>query len=117
MPRIVTTLHDPFALAVTCRQLGLAPPVERAVRLNREEVFGWVVRLPGLHGPLVCDTLTGLIAYDPRDNLHDRYVRAIDFIRRCYDSQFRLQQRSERRSKRKRHRAVPRVTRSAPVPQ
>jgi hypothetical protein len=62
MPRIVTTVHDPVALAATCRRFGLSPPAEHSAQLDAE-VFGWVVRLPGLRFPLVCDTLTGLIAY------------------------------------------------------
>ncbi len=84
MPRIVTTAHDPFALAATCQRLGPPPPVERAVQLD-EEVFGWVVRLPGLRFPIVCDTLTGLIAYHPLDNARDRYARIMRFVERFYD--------------------------------
>jgi hypothetical protein len=85
MPRIVTAVHDPAALAATCRKLGLPPPREGAVRLAGEEVFGRVVRLPGLHGPLVFDTLTGLVAYHPADNAHDRYARIMRLLRRYYD--------------------------------
>jgi hypothetical protein len=85
MPRIVTTVHDPVALAATCRRLGLPPPEEDCVRLDAEEVFGWVVRLTGLHGPLVCDTLTGLVAYHPRDNAFAPYHRIARFIYRYHD--------------------------------
>jgi hypothetical protein len=87
MPRIVTTVHDPVALATTCRRLGLARPVEQAVQLDAEEVFGWVVRLPGLRYPVVCDTLTGLVAYHPLDNAHHRYLQIMRFIHRYYDVQ------------------------------
>ena len=63
MPRIVTSIHDPRALAATCRLLGFAAPVERAVQLGADTVRGWVVRVPGTRFPIVCDTLSGLIAY------------------------------------------------------
>jgi hypothetical protein len=33
-------MHDPCALAVLCDRLGLAPPVERSVWIDSEEVFG-----------------------------------------------------------------------------
>jgi hypothetical protein len=52
MPRVVTSMHDPSALAVLCDRLGLAPPVERSVWLDTEEVFGWVVLL-GDRGPAI----------------------------------------------------------------
>jgi hypothetical protein len=90
MPRVVTTVHDPAALAATCARLGLPPPVERAVRLDAEEVFGWVVRLGGLWHPVVCDTLTGLIAYHPQDNAFDRYAHLMRFVERYYDLRPRL---------------------------
>ena len=73
MPRILTTVHDPVALAALCKLLGL-PPGERALWLGIEEVFGWVVRVNGLRHPVACDTLTGLIAYHWHDNAFDRYA-------------------------------------------
>jgi hypothetical protein len=93
MPRAVTTLHDPAALAAACRRLGLAPPAERAARVGGEEVFGWVVRLPGLRSSVVCDTLTGLVAYHPADNAHGRYAHLMRFLRACYDAQAELHRR------------------------
>jgi hypothetical protein len=84
MPRIVTTVHDPVALAVTCRRLGLSPPIERTALLD-EEVFGWVVRLSGLRFPIVCDTLSGLIAYHPVDNAYGRYAHIMRCVERYYD--------------------------------
>jgi hypothetical protein len=53
-------------------------------------VFGWVVRLPGLRHPVACDTLTGLVAYHPADNAHDRFAHLIQFVHRCYDVQAEL---------------------------
>ena len=50
MPRVVTSMHDPSALAVLCDRLGLAPPVERSVWLDSEEVFGSALRRE-LEGP------------------------------------------------------------------
>jgi hypothetical protein len=85
MPRVVTSIHDPVALAATCARLGLPPPVERAIWLDAEEVFGWVVRLGGLRYPVVCDTLSGLIAYHPLDNAHHRYACLMRFVERYYD--------------------------------
>jgi hypothetical protein len=79
MPRVIASVHDPVALAATCRRLGLAEPVERAIQLDAEEVFGWVVCLGGLRHPVVCDTLTGLIAYHPLDNAHARYEHLMRF--------------------------------------
>lgn len=85
MPRIVTTIHDPFALAATCQRVGLRAPQEGSVQLDAEEVFGWVVRLTGLHGPLVFNTLSGLVAYHPRDNAFTPYARIMRFVLRVYD--------------------------------
>lgn len=85
MPRIVTTVHDPTALAATCRRLGLRPPEEGWVQLDTEKVFGWVVRLTGLHGLLVFDTVTGLVAYHPRDNAFVPYGRIMRLILKYYD--------------------------------
>jgi hypothetical protein len=85
MPLVVTALHDPIALAATCRRLGLDSPAYREVRLGGHTASGWAVHLPGLHAPIVCDTLRGLVAYHPRDNTHDRYARLMRFIRMFYN--------------------------------
>jgi hypothetical protein len=87
MPRIVTTLHDPAVLAATCRRLGLPAPAEQARDLGAEEVFGWVVHLPGLRSPVAWDALTGLVAYPPLDNAFARYACLMRFVYRCYDIQ------------------------------
>ena len=85
MPCIITSVHDPAALAATCRRLGLRPPEEGRVELDGLEASGWVVRLPGLHAPVVFDTLTGRAAYHPRDNAFGPYGRVMRLIRRYYD--------------------------------
>ena len=100
MPRIVTTVYDPVTLAATCRRLGLPPPEEGCVRLDAEEVFGRVVRLTGLHGPLVFDTLTGLVAYHPRDNAFARYGRIVRFVLRYYDVRAALRRGDPRAARR-----------------
>jgi hypothetical protein len=100
---VVTSLHDPAALAATCRHLGLDPPAPGTARLGDREVFGWVVRLPGLRYPIVCDTLSGLIAYHPTDNVHDRYRHLMSFVERAYKVRARLA-RSGRRPSARRHR-------------
>jgi hypothetical protein len=90
MPRIVTTVRDPLALAATCRRLRLAPPRQGSVRHGEEEVSGWVVCLPGVRFPIVCDTVTGLVAYHPRDGAHEPYARVMRFLLTFYDTQFHL---------------------------
>lgn len=80
MPRLVTTVHDPIALAATCEGQGLAPPVETTVQIDGEEVFGWVIHLPGLRLPVVCDTLTGLVTYHRLDSFRPRYAHLLRFL-------------------------------------
>ena len=92
MPLIVTAVHDPVALTATCRRIGIPPIEQGSVQLDDQEPFGWIVHLPGVHFPIVCDTLTGLVTYHPRDNFFDRYARIMRFIYRYYDVQA-LQQR------------------------
>src|SRR4051812_32833164 len=85
MPCIVTSIHDPAVLAAACRQCGLRPPAEGVISFGRGQVSGWVVRLPALYAPLVFQTLTGLVAYDCRDNAFGPYARIMRFLLRCYD--------------------------------
>ena len=96
---VVTSLHDPTALAETCHRLGLPPPTQGRGRLGGREVSGWVVRLSGLR-PIICDTLSGLVLYHQLDNAHDRYARLMAFIDRYYDVRAKL-----RRSKASRPRS------------
>lgn len=109
MPCIITSVHDPAALAATCRRLGLDPPEEGCVQLGPVEASGWFVRLSGLHAPLAFDTLTGLVAYHPRDNGFAPYGRIMRFILRYYDVRAALRRgdisvawRSNLRSRRRR---------------
>lgn len=90
MPCIVTTVHDSVALAATCQCLGLRRPEQGCLHLADKEVSGWVVRLPGLHAPLIFDTLTGLVAYHPRDNAFAPYARIARLIYRYYDVRAKL---------------------------
>ena len=90
MPRVVTMAHDPIVLAALCELLDLPPPVERSLWLDGEEVFGWVVRIRGLRHPVVCDTLTGLIAYHWHDNAFDRYAQLMRFVEDYYALRHRL---------------------------
>src|ERR1700738_1472551 len=92
MPIIVTTIHDPGALAATCRRLDLEPPTFNNLQFDRKEVSGWIVRLPGLPSPIVCDTLTGVLTYHPEGNTFHRYGRIMAFIHRYYDVRARLRQ-------------------------
>lgn len=86
---VVTSIHDPVALAETCVRLGLPPPTRGRGRLGGREVTGWVVRLSGLR-PIICNTLSGLILYHQLDNAHDRYARLAHFIDRYYDVRAKL---------------------------
>ncbi len=105
MPRVVTTLHEPAALALTCRRMHLAPPTEGSARHEGEEVFGWVVRLPGVSCPVVCDTITGLVAYHPRDGAHEPFAQIMRWVLRCYEAQFDWRRARERRTPPRKHRA------------
>jgi len=82
MPRFVTTIHDAIALAATCEGQNLAPPVEATVPLDGEETFGWVIHLPGLHFPVVFNTLTGLVTYHRLDGARLRFKQLKRFITR-----------------------------------
>ena len=84
MPRVVTSIRDPVALAATCREMGVGPPRRNTVRLDREEVSGLVVRLPGMRHPVVFDVDTGLVAYHRLDNGHEPYGRLMAFVCRYY---------------------------------
>jgi hypothetical protein len=84
MPAIVTTMHDATALFETCRRLGLDAPKQDSAWLGDYEVFGWLVDLPGLYAPLICDTLTGLVAYHRQDNEFRRYAQVMHFVHRYY---------------------------------
>jgi hypothetical protein len=97
MPYVVTTLHDPAALAATCRAVGLPPPERGRLVLGGLEASGWVVRLGGLHRPVVFELPRGLVAYHPRDNAHAPYGRLARFILRVYDTQAQLRRDSRGR--------------------
>jgi hypothetical protein len=93
MPVVVTTVHDPRAVVAACRAVGLARPVERGQWWEGREVYGWVVRLPRLRFPIICDTLRGLIFYHAVDNAFPRYAHLMRFVHRCYDFQADLRRR------------------------
>ena len=90
MPCIVTFIHNPVALAATCRRLNLPAPEAGSAHPDGREVCGWVVRVPGVRCPIICDTLTGLVAYHPVDNAFGPYARIMKFILRFYDVQAQL---------------------------
>ena len=84
MPFIITSIHDPTALAATCRQCNVPAPQEGCIQLEDKEVAGWIVRLPGVRFPIVVDTLTGHVAYHPRDNAFFPYGCIMRFVQRYY---------------------------------
>src|SRR5579871_613975 len=96
MPYIVTTVHDPAALAETCRRVGLPRPEEVSLHLDQLEASGWIVHLSGLHAPIVFDTLTGLVAYHPRDNAFVPFSRVMRFVLRYYDVRAKLRRPEQR---------------------
>lgn len=87
MPCIVTTIHDPAAVAATCHRFQMATPEYASVGSGSNAIFGYLVRLPGLHSPIVVNILTGLLTYDRRDNGFGRYGRIMRFIHRIYHIQ------------------------------
>jgi hypothetical protein len=84
MAFIITSIHDPSALAATCRQCNIPAPKEGNIQLGGQAVSGWVMHLPGVQFPIVCNTLTGLVAYHPRDNAFLPYRSVMRFIHRYY---------------------------------
>lgn len=86
MPRVVTIqtrLHDPLAVAATCRQLGLPPPVFRQLCLAGQVVHGYLIDLASGNATVVLDTLTGLLRCSCEEGEHfpDRHLNR--FLR-CY---------------------------------
>lgn len=100
MPVITTSIHDPIALAATCRRLNLSAPEEGCIHLADQEAFGWIIRLPGVRFPIVCDTLTGFVTYHPYDNVFHRYRCIARFIFRYYDVRHQLRKQAGRRTRR-----------------
>lgn len=96
MPVIVSTMHDAQALFATCQRLGLQRPQQDTVWVGDREIFGWLVGVPGLNAPIICDLLTGLIAYHPRDNAFHRYRHIMHFVRRYYAVRAELRSPSRR---------------------
>lgn len=92
MPCILTSVHDPVALAATCRRLNLLSSAQGCVHLDDREASGWIIHLPGVRFPIVCDTLTGLIAYHPVDNAFGPYARIMRWIHRYYEVRARRHQ-------------------------
>ena len=93
MPSIVTSIHDASALLATCRRQRMPAPYEGCIQLDGREVSGWVIRLRGVNLPIVCDTLTGLVAYHPRDNAFVPYQRIMRFVHAYYAIRHQLRQR------------------------
>jgi len=93
---IITAVHDPLALAETCRQCNLMTPKKGTIQLGEREVFGWIVHLPGLQFPVVVNTLTGLISYHPRDNAFRPYLSIMHFIHRFYAVRHKMRQGDKR---------------------
>jgi hypothetical protein len=62
---IKTQVRDLAAIAAACQRLGLARPEQGTAKLfSGQEFTGQIVRLPGWHFPVVCDTATGELNYD-----------------------------------------------------
>ena len=61
---IQTEVRDPTAVHAACDRLRLAPPRHGTVRLFTTEATGLLVELPRWRYPVVCQTETGILAYD-----------------------------------------------------
>jgi hypothetical protein len=95
MPVFVTNIHDPNALDATCRRFGLPPPRYATSDHEHQRPAGWLVHVPGTLSPIVCNTLTGFVAYHIEDNVFSRYARIMRFIHLYYA--VRHQRRNRRR--------------------
>jgi hypothetical protein len=62
--QIQTQVRDPLAVEVACRRLGLAPPLQKTIKLFSSEASGLAVELRGWRYPIVCDIATGQIKFD-----------------------------------------------------
>jgi hypothetical protein len=80
---IQTEVRDPAAVQAACRRLGLAAPSFGVAKLYSAQETGWVVRLPGWHYPVVCQTETGKLAYD-NFNGHWGEQRELDLWLQAY---------------------------------
>lgn len=80
---IQTEVRDPAAVQAACRRLGLAAPSFGVAKLYSAQEIGWVIRLPGWHYPVVCQTETGKLAYD---NFNGRWgeQRELDRFMQAY---------------------------------
>jgi hypothetical protein len=83
MAYLVSNVHDPIALAAACEKRALPRPVESTVQIDGEEVFGWVVQIPGLSYPVVFNTLSGRISHHRLDGVRTRFAHLRDFLA-CY---------------------------------
>jgi hypothetical protein len=61
---IRTEVRDPAAIQAACRRLGLPEPVHGTAQLFSGEATGTLIKLPGWHYAVVCDTATGQLRYD-----------------------------------------------------
>ena len=62
--QIQTEVRDPTAVAAACRRLGLPEPVHGTAQLFSGEATGILIKLPGWHYAVACDTATGQLRYD-----------------------------------------------------
>jgi hypothetical protein len=61
---IRTEVRDPLAIAAACQRLGLPQQTNGTATLFSSEVSGLLVKLPGWVYPVVCDPVSGQLAYD-----------------------------------------------------
>lgn len=106
MPCLITSIHDLAVLNEPCRLVRAPAPQEGSLQLGAQRAAGWIVRLPGVHFPVVCDTLTGLVAYHPADNAFLPFRNIMRFAHRYYALRHRLQRPTSKPSRHTRSRLV-----------
>ena len=80
--QIQTEVRDPAAVHAACRRLGLPEPVPGTVQLYSGAATGLLVRLPGWHYAVACDTATGQLHYDNYNGSWGRQEQLDRFLQR-----------------------------------
>ena len=62
--QIQTEVRDPVAIQAACGRLKLPEPVFGETKLFTSWAIGWAVRLPEWRYPVVCDVVSGKVAFD-----------------------------------------------------
>lgn len=91
MPSLITSIHDASVLIETCRHFQVPTPEQGSIQLGPLAATGWIVRLRAVSFPIVCDAMTGLVAYHASDNAFLPFRNIMRFVHRYYALRQRLQ--------------------------